>query len=645
MLSDESSSDSETGRFKGRSERQDQPNKNSSQRDNNVRSSGRDRHSDHGRFHRDSNKRREERDRFDRLPRERHRSSKNSPIRRRHSIDRSPSRKRSRERHLPRRTSRERSKTKEHRSSSRDRHYSSRSRTHRPLEQKRDIKEEIKRNLTIREEKNAQLSTKPKSLSKFDRGTRDKESSSPEVKIKKSEIHKPTSMERKKRSESPVVVAKDCDSNNSEDVQPGSYYSMKPTVVKEKSDGTSEIDSSDDEKLRAKLLNLEKELYQAKKKKHKKKHRKKGRSSKEEKDHETHTSIEVSSTTDIKNKVTTDSSIDVDATEVTSTQKSNQVESNEEGEILSEDDSHSGLDIDPTDLRHKLKRSVVKVEPVELIDLGGKMSSKTDVCGPALPPHLVSQSSRYIPSNTEGPMLPPHLRKGDRKIGPSIPDQMRKELAENDCEIIKCESSDDDGIGPLPAGAEHKWSDAHRRLEERALDIKIRNIDGHSQSSKVKSREQWMLELPEGKAKYMGLEARTFRAKEGPDMSNRSSWTDTPEEKARKKAGLEKEEDPDVVLQREARSRQLASRDEEQEMAVKKHKKKHKREESLLEMHEKKIKKKKKKAEKEEKQERRPFSRDVDLQVNRFDEAQKKSVIKKAQLLDSRFSRGEAKYL
>lgn len=45
------------------------------------------------------------------------------------------------------------------------------------------------------------------------------------------------------------------------------------------------------------------------------------------------------------------------------------------------------------------------------------------------------------------------------------------------------------------------------------------------------------------------------------------------------------------------------------------------------------------------KKERRPFSRDVDLQVNRFDEAQKKSIIKKAQDLNCRFSRGEAKYL
>lgn len=78
------------------------------------------------------------------------------------------------------------------------------------------------------------------------------------------------------------------------------------------------------------------------------------------------------------------------------------------------------------------------------------------------------------------------------------------------------------GIGPLPAGTESKLSEAHQRLEERALDMKIRKLDGHSlQQTNAKSREQWMLELPEGKAKYLGLEARSFRAKEGPDMSDR----------------------------------------------------------------------------------------------------------------------------
>lgn len=99
---------------------------------------------------------------------------------------------------------------------------------------------------------------------------------------------------------------------------------------------------------------------------------------------------------------------------------------------------------------------------------------------------------------------------------------MRKILEDPEREVIAYESSDDDGIGPLPAGVENKWSEAHQRLEERALDMKIRKLDGHSlQGTKVKSREQWMLELPEGKAKYLGLEARSFRAKKGPDMSDR----------------------------------------------------------------------------------------------------------------------------
>lgn len=39
------------------------------------------------------------------------------------------------------------------------------------------------------------------------------------------------------------------------------------------------------------------------------------------------------------------------------------------------------------------------------------------------------------------------------------------------------------------------------------------------------------------------------------------------------------------------------------------------------------------------------FDRDRDMQVNKFDDAQKKAVINKAQLLDDRFSTGCRKYL
>lgn len=56
-----------------------------------------------------------------------------------------------------------------------------------------------------------------------------------------------------------------------------------------------------------------------------------------------------------------------------------------------------------------------------------------------------------------------------------------------------------------------------------------------------------------------------------------------------------------------------------------------------MSMHTKKMKEKaKEKADKPA--ERRPFDRDADLQVNRFDEAQKQRLLKKSQELNTRFS-------
>ncbi|KAJ8734883.1 hypothetical protein PYW08_014133 [Mythimna loreyi] len=631
MISDESSSDSETGRFKGRQKTQED--KSFNQRADNVRDSGRSRPSGPERFNRNFDRKREERPRSERhsrdRERDRHRFSRHSPVRgRRNSRDRSPSRK-SHERNRHRDTS-DKSKVKDHRSSSRDRH------KHSGSTSRSYIAHDIRKEKEVRDDSRR----KTERIRSPERPTKRSKEKSPSLdrKSKRSEIYIPPPMvATKRKSESPIVIDAHENSDASEEVQPGSYYSMIPAVVKEKTDESSEIDSSDDERLRAKLLNLEKELQKTKKKKHKKKHKRKSSKSSKDRDRDATVSVEVSSTTDIDVKADISKNVAEAVEEVSSTQKNAQKESYEEGEISS-GDSQSEIEIDPTDLRHKLRRTVPK----------GDDKTAPDVCGPALPPHLEKRYERSASPDIEGPALPAHLKRNPKNIGPSIPDDMRKVLAEREREAINYASSDEDlGIGPLPAGSEEKWSDAHRRLEERALDIKIRNLDGQSDTSKVKSREQWMLELPEGKAKIIGLEARSFRAKEGPDMSDRSSWTDTPEEKARKKAGLAKEEDAEMTLKREARMRHIATRDEEQESAVKKHKKKHKREESLLDMHQKKLKKKKKKEEKEDggKKERRPFSRDVDLQVNRFDEAQKKSIIKKAQDLDGRFSRGEAKYL
>ncbi|XP_045542646.1 GPALPP motifs-containing protein 1 [Papilio machaon] len=625
MLSDESSSDSETGRFKCKTKTQDEAGQHSKSRDSSFhtrdsRASGRNRRNEIERYHREFERRRDDRrDVFESRERDRHRYSRHSPVRRRRSVERSRHREDSQERRRHDRDSRER--FKHNRSRSRDRMRRSESKTHRSPNHVKSKKEIIDSDI---------IEKKP---DKLETNEFDDISSSSEIKSKRSEVFKPDLQDpAREKIKSPVIVDIHGDSDSSVGEKPASYYNMIPAIVKEKSEESSEIDSSDDEKLRAKLLSLEKQVNKTKKRKHRKKHKKKGSRSDKEKSQESTASVEVSSTTDIQDNTTSNKISSSETAEVTSTQKSVQKESSEEGEILSDDESQSPK-IDPTDLRHKLKRSTLQ----------------SGVCGPALPPHLEKRCEKSASPGTEGPALPPHLSKKPRHLGPSIPQDMRKVLEEKSQEITHFESSDEDVsiVGPLPVGAEDKWTNAHKSLEERALDMKIKKLDGHTLNKvDVKSREQWMLELPEGKTKYLGLEARSFRAKEGPDMSDRSSWTDTPEDKARKASGRIKEEDAAAVLQQEVRQKQIASRDDEQEKAIKKHKKKHKRDESLLEMHQKKIKKKKKKDDKEdEKPERRPFSRDVDLQVNRFDEAQKRSIIKKAQELDSRFSRGEAKYL
>lgn len=62
-----------------------------------------------------------------------------------------------------------------------------------------------------------------------------------------------------------------------------------------------------------------------------------------------------------------------------------------------------------------------------------------------------------------------------------------------------------------------------------------------------------------------------------------------------------------------------------------------KRSESLMSLHTKTMKEKaKEKA--DTPVERRPFDRDADLEVNRFDEAQKQRLLKKSQELNTRFS-------
>ncbi|XP_033325441.2 uncharacterized protein LOC117219969 [Megalopta genalis] len=255
----------------------------------------------------------------------------------------------------------------------------------------------------------------------------------------------------------------------------------------------------------------------------------------------------------------------------------------------------------------------------DAMDHNDKNDSDTEmIFGPALPPHLLEQKQS---NGTE-----------TKLIGPALPSAIKPS---HDEQIEQSDSENEDAIGPLPA--DHpalRSSYIYRKLEHRAQ--RIKNEQMNEDNSTLSQREEWMTELPPAQISNLQLGPRKFRVRAGPDMSDRSCWTDTPTKKAEKQK--QKEEKEFYGCQKS--STKLPEKSFETEAGKSK-----KREKSLLEIHQSKLQKKKKKEEKEAKLTgqtvRRPFDRDVDLQVNRFDQAQKSAIINKARCLDDRFSRGK----
>lgn len=232
-----------------------------------------------------------------------------------------------------------------------------------------------------------------------------------------------------------------------------------------------------------------------------------------------------------------------------------------------------------------------------------KMSA--DDMTPKLPSHLLNKSSKSdSDSGSEeefyGPKPPPRpsaLSSENKYVGPALPpahvlakfQESTGESTSYSKEHSSSSDEDKDTIGPMPGGSNYE-------LEKRAIELKMSKISGDGSDSKPEStsREEWMLELPQvNSVAGMGLTARQFRTKERPDFSDRSSWTDTPDEREKKAKGPT-EKEIEIQKEREKRKQRIAMRDEEQEKIVKRHKKKHKRDKSLMEIHEKKMKKKKK---------------------------------------------------
>ncbi|KAM6943434.1 GPALPP motifs-containing protein 1 [Xenentodon cancila] len=265
--------------------------------------------------------------------------------------------------------------------------------------------------------------------------------------------------------------------------------------------------------------------------------------------------------------------------------------------------------------------------------------------GPALPPGFKNQQCSPERPPVLGPALPPGFCRdayddddddddgddgedGERLPGPALPPGYHAESSSS-------EGEGEDVIGPMPAKGPAQDSvalDFERRAQR--MKEKLTGLD----APEVATRETWMTELPP-ELQHIGLGARTFKKRSGPENRDRSIWTDTPADRERKaRERVEGKKKGEVEKDNVA---QVSHRDLEMAEKVSKYNES-KRAESLISLHTKKM-KEKAKEEADKPVERRPFDRDTDLQVNRFDEAQKQRLLKKSQELNTRFSHSKDK--
>ncbi|XP_035693737.1 GPALPP motifs-containing protein 1-like [Branchiostoma floridae] len=213
-------------------------------------------------------------------------------------------------------------------------------------------------------------------------------------------------------------------------------------------------------------------------------------------------------------------------------------------------------------------------------------------------------------------------------IGPALPPGFSKsEVSALEDAAVPAGYSDDDEdedemIGPMlpPSGPAVGLSVA-QEFEKRSQAMKDK-LEGKNQVSVVTEREEWMLELPP-EMKSFGMGPRTFRRTAAPEMGDRSVWTDTPADKARKAA--KGKDDP---KQKPVKPEDLAAAERDIRL----------REQiSAYNINQ--------KEEGDEPKERRPFDRDLDLGAGQMDAAKRRQLIKNSRQLNDRFSSGGTQFL
>ncbi|XP_056411399.1 GPALPP motifs-containing protein 1 [Hyla sarda] len=279
--------------------------------------------------------------------------------------------------------------------------------------------------------------------------------------------------------------------------------------------------------------------------------------------------------------------------------------------------------------RHHKER---KNESQRKIDnLPGDDDDDDEFFGPALPPGF-KKPSDSPERPVIGPALPPGFKRqsSDSEDGSDERGSPDKYKAADDDD----DSDDEEIIGPVPAKGPVQSSVAED-FERRALKMK-QKLTSNDDELKNPTRESWMTELPPEMTTF-GLGPRTFKRKTNEKSGDRSGWTETPADRERK--AIEKQEGK-VSSSKGEEIPQVSERDKRLAEQVSIHNDS-KRSESLIDLHRKKL-KRKAEVDKDKPKERRPFDREQDLQVNRFDDAQKKALLRKSKELNTKFSHGNS---
>ncbi|XP_069614358.1 GPALPP motifs-containing protein 1 isoform X1 [Ranitomeya imitator] len=319
------------------------------------------------------------------------------------------------------------------------------------------------------------------------------------------------------------------------------------------------------------------------------------------------------------------------------------IQSSDSSEVSDQETSHSHW--------HRKERNVASQRKLETPqdDEGGD-DDDDEFFGPALPPGFKRPSD-----SPERPVIGPALPPGFKRQNSDSDDGSDSKGSSDKYKVSDDDDDDDDGeeeiIGPVPAKGQTQSSVAED-FERRAWKMK-QKLTSNDDAPKNPARESWMTELPPELSNF-GLGPRTFKRRTNERSGDRSDWTDTPADRERKarekqegKVSSSKSEDIPQVSERDKRLAEQVSTYNHQlrsqllyfqgPIAAEDSK----RSESLIDLHRKKL-KRKADTDKDKPKERRAFDREQDLQVNRFDDAQKKALLRKSKELNTKFSHGNS---